>query len=211
MSDTPSAACPNGNATASRVLYALALVTCLMGVATFAAGLASAPAVPLVIGPLVITDVAALVAIAASLVCPVLLIAARVVRPSTQRSTAARVARGLVSALCVLAVLAILAPAALLALADEPYFADPAGPYEDRVLVIEHHFLLASSGDIYYVPAGLPFALKQGSFSCDDAYSPMRAGSYSLSWNNRTATLSVWSDTAADPMVPWNGQVGPGW
>ena len=94
---------------------------------------------------------------------------------------------------------------------DEPYFAEPAGPYGDRVLVIEHHFLLGSSGDIYYVPAGLPFALKQGSFSCDDAYSPMRAGSYSLSWSDRTAALSVWSDTAADPMVPWNGKVGPGW
>ena len=211
MPDTSSAACPEGNATAARVLYALALVTCLVGIAAFAAVLASVPPAPLVLGPLVIADAILSVAIASSLACPVLLIAARVVRPPLQRSAAARFARGLVSALCVLAVLAILAPAALLAVADEPYFAEPAGPNGDRVLVIEHHFLLASSGDIYYVPAGLPFAFKQGNFTCDDAYSPMRAGSYSLSWSGRTATLSVWSDTAADPMVPWNGQVGPGW
>ncbi len=211
MSDTPLAAQPDGNATAARVLYALALVTCLMGIAAFAAVLASVPAVPLVLGPLVIADVAVFVAIAASLACPVLLIAARVVRPDTQRSTAARYAHGFVSVLCTLTALAILAPAALFSVIDEPYFAEPAGPYGDRVLVIEHHFLLGSSGDIYYVPAGLPFALKQGSFSCDDAYSPMRAGSYSLSWSDRTAALSVWSDTAADPMVPWNGKVGPGW
>lgn len=165
---------------------------------------------PLVIGPVVIVNLPLLDILLFSCASPLLLLIALFLRPVEKRGSIPwRIGRALVSALCTFVAMCTFLYGALFFIVDEPYLLEPSSNQGDRVLIVEHHFLLASSGDIYYVPAGSVFTESKGSFICDDAYSPVRADSYSLSWTDRTAHLEIWSDSPADPMVPWSGDLQP--
>ncbi|MEE0343921.1 MAG: hypothetical protein UDM08_03925 [Eggerthellaceae bacterium] len=165
---------------------------------------------PLVIGPVVIVNLPLLDVLLFSCVSPLLLLIALFLRPVEKRGSIPwRIGRALASALCTFVAMCTFLYGALFFVVDEPYLLEPTSNQGDRVLIVEHHFLLASSGDIYYVPAGSVFAESKGGFSCDDAYSPVRVDSYSLSWTDRTAYLEIWSDSPADPMVPWSGYLQP--
>lgn len=165
---------------------------------------------PLVIGPVVIVNLPLLDVLLFSCVSPLLLLIALFLRPVEKRGSIPwRIGRALASALCTFVAMCTFLYGALFFVVDEPYILEPSSNQGDRVLIVEHHFLLASSGDIYYVPAGSVFAEPESGFICDDAYSPVRADSYSLSWTDRTAYLEIWSDSPADPMVPWSGYLQP--
>lgn len=165
---------------------------------------------PLVIGPVVIVNLPLLDVLLFSCVSPLLLLIALFLRPVEKRGSIPwRIGRALVSAFCTFVAICTFLYGALFFVVDEPYLLEPTSNQGDRVLIVEHHFLLASSGDIYYVPTGSAFAESKGGFSCDDAYSPIRVDSYSLSWTDRTAYLEIWSDSPADPMVPWSGYLQP--
>lgn len=165
---------------------------------------------PLVIGPVVIVNLPLLDVLLFSCVSPLLLLIALFLRPVEKRGSIPwRIGRALASALCTFVATCTFLCGALVFVVDEPYLLEPASNQGDRVLIVEHHFLLLSSGDIYYVPSGSVFAEPKGSFICDDSYSPVRADSYSLSWTDKTAHLEIWSDSPADPMVPWSGYLQP--
>lgn len=164
----------------------------------------------LVIGPVVIVNLPLLYVLLFSFAAPLLLLIALFLRPVEKRGSIPwRIGRALASAFCTFVAICTFLYGALFFIVDEPYILEPSSNQGDRVLIIEHHFLLASSGDIYYVPAGSVFAEPEGGFICDDAYSPVRAGSYSLSWTDRTAHLEIWSNSPADPMSPWSGDLQP--
>lgn len=165
---------------------------------------------PLVIGPVVIVNLPLLYVLLFSFAAPLLLLIALFLRPVEKRGSIPwRIGRALASALCTFVAMCTFLYGALFFVVDEPYLLEPTSNQGDRVLIVEHHFLLASSGDIYYVPAGSVFAEPEGGFICDDAYSPVRADSYSLSWAERTAHLEIWSNSPADPMSPWSGDLQP--
>lgn len=50
--------------------------------------------------------------------------------------------------------------------------------------------------EVAMLVAGVPM------LSLADAYSPVYAGSYRVTWHGRCAHVQVWSDSAVDPMVP---------
>lgn len=165
---------------------------------------------PLVIGPVAIVNLPLLGVLLFSCASPLLLLIALFLRPIEKRGSIPwRIGRALASALCTFVATCTFLCGALVFVVDEPYLLEPASNQGDRVLIVEHHFLLLSSGDIYYVPSGSVFAEPKGSFICDDSYSPVRADSYSLSWTDKTAHLEIWSDSPADPMVPWSGYLQP--
>ena len=165
---------------------------------------------PLVVGPIAIVNLPLLYVLLFSFAAPLLLLIALFLRSVEKRgSTPWRIGRALASALCTFVAACTFLCSALVFVIDEPYLLEPSSNQGDRILVVEHHFLLLSSGDVYYVPAGSIFAEENGGFICDDAYSPIRVDSYSLSWTDRTAYLEIWSDSPADPMVPWSGYLQP--
>lgn len=165
---------------------------------------------PLVIGPIAIVNLPLLVVLLFSCAAPLLLLVALFLRPVEKRGSIPwRIGRALASALCTFVATCTFLCGALVFVIDEPYLLEPSSNQGDRILVVEHHFLLQSSGDVYYVPAGNILAEPEGGFICDDAYSPVRAGSYSLSWTGRTAHLEIWSNSPADPMSPWSGDLQP--
>ncbi len=165
---------------------------------------------PLVIGPVAIVNLPLLGILLFSCASPLLLLIALYLRPIEKRGSIPwRIGRALASALCTFVATCTFLCGALVFVVDEPYLLEPASNQGDRVLIVEHHFLLLSSGDIYYVPSGNIFPEENGSFTCDDSYSPVNAGSYSLTWSDRTAHLEIWSDSQADPMVPWSGDLQP--
>lgn len=165
---------------------------------------------PLVIGPIAIVNLPLLYVLLFSFAAPLLLLIALFLRSVEKRGSIPwRIGRALASALCTFVAACTFLCSALVFVIDEPYLLEPSSNQGDRILVVEHHFLLLSSGDVYYVPAGSIFAEENGGFICDDAYSPINAGSYSLSWTDRTAHLKIWSDSPADPMTPWSGDLQP--
>ena len=165
---------------------------------------------PLVIGPIAIVNLPLLYVLLFSFAAPLLLLIALFLRSVEKRGSIPwRIGRALASALCTFVAACTFFCSALVFVIDEPYLLEPSSNQGDRILVVEHHFLLLSSGDVYYVPAGSIFAEENGGFICDDAYSPINAGSYSLSWTDRTAHLKIWSDSPADPMTPWSGDLQP--
>lgn len=165
---------------------------------------------PLVIGPVVIVNLPLIYVLLFSFAAPLLLLIALFLRPVEKRGSIPwRIGRALASSLCTFVAICTFLYGALFFIVDEPYILEPSSNQGDRVLIIEHHFLLASSGDIYYVPAGSVFAKSKGGFICDDAYSPVGADSYSLTWTDRTAHLEIWSNSPADPMSPWSGDLQP--
>ena len=165
---------------------------------------------PLVIGPVAIVNLPLLGVLLFSCASPLLLLIALFLRPIEKRGSIPwRIGRALASALCTFVATCTFLCGALVFVVDEPYLLELASNQGDRVLIVEHHFLLLSSGDIYYVPSGSIFPEENGSFTCDDSYSPVNAGSYSLTWSDRTAHLEIWSDSQADPMVPWSGDLQP--
>lgn len=165
---------------------------------------------PLVIGPIAIVNLPLLYVLLFSFAAPLLLLIALFLRSVEKRGSIPwRIGRALASALCTFVAACTFLCSALVFVIDGPYLLEPSSNQGDRILVVEHHFLLLSSGDVYYVPAGSIFAEENGGFICDDAYSPINAGSYSLSWTDRTAHLKIWSDSPADPMTPWSGDLQP--
>ena len=165
---------------------------------------------PLVIGPIAIVNLPLLYVLLFSFAAPLLLLIALFLRSVEKRGSITwRIGRALASALCTFVAACTFLCSALVFVIDEPYLLEPSSNQGDRILIVEHHFLLLSSGDVYYVPAGSIFAEENGDFICDDAYSPINAGSYSLSWTDRTAHLKIWSDSPADPMTPWSGDLQP--
>lgn len=165
---------------------------------------------PLVIGPVVIVNLPLLDALLFSCASPLLLLIALFLRPLEKRGSIPwRIGRALASALCTFVAMCTFLYGALFFVVDEPYLLEPASNQGDQVLIVEHHFFLTSSGDIYYVPAGSIFSEDNGGFTCDDSCSPVNAGSYSLTWSDRTAHLEIWSDSPADPMVPWSEDLQP--
>ena len=165
---------------------------------------------PLVIGPIAIVNLPLLYVLLFSFAAPLLLLIALFLRSVEKRGSIPwRIGRALASALCTFVAACTFLCSALVFVIDEPYLLEPSSNQGDLILVVEHHFLLLSSGDVYYVPAGSIFAEENGGFICDDAYSPINAGSYSLSWTDRTAHLKIWSDSPADPMTPWSGDLQP--
>lgn len=124
------------------------------------------------------------------------------VRCSARASRPVEVARNAAGVVAALVMVPLVGLALLLATVDEGYVAGEPSEAGDRVVIVEHHFLLLSSGDVYLVPAGSVTGECIASFSCDDTYSPGYAGSYRVTWNGRSPHVQVWSDSAVDGMVP---------
>lgn len=165
---------------------------------------------PLVFGAIVLVNAPLLLAIILALLCPILFLIALFLRPVQYRGgILKRICRAILSAIASTIAIITLACSTLAFVIDEPYLLDPPSTAGDRILIVEHHFLLLSSGTIYYVPAGSITVEENGSFLCDDSYSPVQSQSYSLSWNERTAHLEIWSDSPSDPMNPWIGTLNP--
>lgn len=208
-----------GEAMSDRVRVA-GLALCVASVAVEAFAVAIGVSVPFVASlGIVLPNVALFSGLACAAIGLSLLGASRVmhaVGDEAPRRLAARIGRGAATA-CIVAIAGASSfVGGLLYFMDEPYWAAPTGPFGVRVLVIEHHFLLLSSGDVYYVIPGVPLPVHAGEFSCDDSYSPMRAGTYSLQWVGLSADMSIWSDSSSQGMVPfsatfdWRGAFGSG-
>jgi hypothetical protein len=76
----------------------------------------------------------------------------------------------------------------------------PDGPGFCRVAVQESSFLFAGRGNVYAVGfAGL--GREVGSWTADDGYRPIAAGSYELHWDDEGAVLSVYGD-GGNPVWP---------
>lgn len=198
-----------------RGLQIVSLTLTVIEVAMLVAGvpvlsLADAVSSPWVFGPFVVANpgTAALVLIA---LLPWVFLAASVilrysaaldVRRAHRSRRAVEVARNLASVIAAFVMVPLVAPALLLAIVEEGYVVGPPSEAGDRIVIVERHFLLLSSGDVYIVPAGALVGEHVGAFTCDDAYSPVYAGSYRVTWHGRCAHVQVWSDSAVDPMVP---------
>lgn len=169
------------------------------------AALPCVPHFPLLIGPLAFADAPQLASLAFGLLCPLLLLMRKMHgnnEKAPARTRFASVFAVIVSCIC------ILAGAFHLATLDAKIM-EPSSPSGDRVVVVERHLLLSSSGTVYFAPFACPFGIPAGTFYCDDAYSPLRANTVSVQWRGRNAAVSVWSDSAADPMQRFNVVVGP--
>ena len=198
-----------------RALQIVSFALAGIEVAALAAGvpvlsLADAVSLPWVFGPFVVANPGtAALALAASL--PWILLAVSVilrcsvapeVRCAHRSRRAVEVMRNLVSVIAAFVMVPLVALALLLATIEEGYVVGPPSEAGDRIVIVERHFLLLSSGDVYVVPAGALAGEHVSAFSCDDTYSPVYAGSYRVTWRGRCAHVQVWSDSAVDPMVP---------
>lgn len=215
MQPTPEQSSPNNSSSicyqrASLIVRSIGFICCILSAGIMIVLLSSDVEIPpLVLGPIVLVNTPLILAIILALCCPILFHIALFLRPIQYRGgILKRIGRALVSAICSTVAIITLLYGALLFIIDEPYLLDPPSMNGDRILIVEHHFLLASSGDVYYVPSGSIVAETDGWFMCDDAYSPVRAHSYSLSWNERVAHLEIWSDSPADPMSRLIGDLG---
>lgn len=204
---------------AGRVLQMVAIVLVACEVAAIAAGVAM-PLIemlsegpldaPLLLGPVVMASAGMTLLVLIALLPWILLgisIALRcsadpAVRCSARASRPVEVARNAAGVVAALVMVPLVGLALLLATVDEGYVAGEPSEAGDRVVIVEHHFLLLSSGDVYLVPAGSVTGECIASFSCDDTYSPGYAGSYRVTWNGRSPHVQVWSDSAVDGMVP---------
>jgi hypothetical protein len=195
---------------------------------------------PIVVGPVPVADPPMVAAVLCELASLGLLIAATVVRrrartpaiPETEgdaltdapsptptpavrrtadrRPTIVRVGAIAVTVLAVLVMLPTTAFALLIQSLDTPALVGGAGPSGCRVLVVDHTFLLLSSGDVYVVPPGpVAVARPAGGYGADDGYSPVAMGTVSVTWEGDDASVNVWSDDGNRPAA-WSGTVSCG-
>ena len=87
----------------------------------------------------------------------------------------------------------------------------PAGPGGCRAVVRETAFLFAGGGDVYtgYVIGPIGVARRGSSWTADDGYRPVAAGTYRLSWGTGGGSLAV-EGTDVDPVQPALHEVGCG-
>lgn len=77
---------------------------------------------------------------------------------------------------------------------------EPRGPGGCTAVVRETSFLFAGSGEVYAVGAS-GIAWTRSSWTADDGYEPVAAGSYELHWSSDSGTLTV-NGTTTDPVWP---------
>ena len=78
---------------------------------------------------------------------------------------------------------------------------EPASAGGCRVVVQEHSLFMSGSGTVFVLPPDDLVARRVSRYTTDDAYRPVAAGSYSLTWTGDHGHLEV-SGTGFDPVWP---------